>query len=120
MATSLGRQPADMQENDSLGGLIEARSKGPLAARRGENLIRAEGMVQALECPAAGALLRLIVDGKPMRFNLPQPAAVEITGTSGASMDLRCGEMKPFRAVIEFAPPGVTKASAGIVRKMGF
>ena len=121
-AARLVPEPADMQENERLKGLTEARSNGPLATRPGEKMLRAEGMVQALECPAAGPLLRLLVDGKQMRFNLPDPAAVEMTGTSDASIDLHCGELKPVRVVIEYAPSSLplSKTSSGIVRKMGF
>lgn len=64
----------------------------------------------------------MMVDGRQMRFNLPDPAAVEMTGTSDASIELHCGELKPVHVVIEYAPSSlaVSKTSSGIVRKMGF
>jgi tetratricopeptide (TPR) repeat protein len=120
-AAALTKDPFDVERNRELQTLIEARSKGPYASRRGEVLARVEGLAAGLECPASGPLLRLVVNGNEMRFDLPSPAAVEMIGTSGASIDLHCGELKAFRVAIEYAAPGATsKASAGIVRKMGF
>jgi tetratricopeptide (TPR) repeat protein len=114
----LAKTPADIRDLDRLDGLITARSKGRLAARPGEKLLRADGTAQALDCPVSGALLRVLVGDKEMSFDLPDPAAVEVLS---GSADLHCGKLQGFHIVVEYAPPGVaSKASAGIVRRMAF
>jgi hypothetical protein len=56
-----------------------------------------------------------------MKFDVPDPAAVEVSSSGADSVELRCGALKPFRIAVEYAPPGVTNpASAGIIRKMTF
>jgi hypothetical protein len=114
----LAKSPADIRDLDRLDALIAARSKGRLASRPGEKLLRAEGTAQALDCPVSGALLRVLVGDKEMVFDLPDPAAVEVLS---GSADLHCGKLQTFHVIVEYAPPGVaSKASAGIVRRVAF
>jgi Protein of unknown function (DUF1570) len=118
---TLDAEPADSEEMERLRALIEARSKGRYAVRRGEKIQRAEGTAVALDCPAAGPLLRIKVAEKEMRFDLPDPASVELSSSGAASLEVKCGPLKPFHIAVEYAVPGVTNpASAGIVRKMTF
>ena len=56
-----------------------------------------------------------------MKFDLPNPEAVEVSSSGAASVELKCGALKPFRIAVEYAPPGVAgTVSAGIIRKMTF
>ncbi|HEY4088092.1 MAG TPA: hypothetical protein VGM43_19285 [Bryobacteraceae bacterium] len=105
--------------------LIEARAKGPAAARPAEQLIQKEGTAVGLRCPAPGSTdmskMGIVVDGKQTLFDLPDAAAVEITRLPGSKAELRCGALAPFHLRVEYTPEGVVnQQSAGIIRRLEF
>jgi hypothetical protein len=105
--------------------LIEARAKGPAAARPGAQLTVKEGTAIGLRCAAAGSAdmsrIGIAVDGKQMLFDLPDAAAVEITKFPGSKADLHCGALPPFHLRVEYTPADVTnQQSAGIIRRLEF
>ena len=111
----------DRQEAERLRGLIEARSKGKLRARPGEKLVHVEGIAVALDCPAAGPLLRVRLDSAERMFDLPDPSAIEISSSGTGELELHCGVLKRFRIAVDYAAPGVASPkSSGIVRKIRF
>ncbi|MCW5978600.1 MAG: hypothetical protein KIT09_11010 [Bryobacteraceae bacterium] len=114
-------QKADIDELARVLDLAAARSKGQFATRTGESLKRARGTTQSLECTPKGALLKVMVDGKSVLFDLPGPESVEVTGSAATSIELRCGPLKALSVSLEYAPPGVlSPASVGMIRRMEF
>ena len=118
---ALAPEPGDAQEIERLRGLAVARSKGKYAVRPGEKILQGEGTAVALDCPSTGPLLRVKTNEREMKFDLPNPEAVEVSSSGAASIELKCGTLKPFRIAVEYAPPGVAgTVSAGIIRKITF
>jgi len=89
---------ADRSESSVSAGSSTRAQRGKLAVRGEEKLLHVEGMAFALDCPKAGPLLRVRVDGKEMLFDLPDPDAVEVSSSGTTAVELRCGALKPFRS----------------------
>jgi len=54
-------------------------------------------------------------------FDMPDPAAVELPAASTAGFVFNCGELKPVRIGVEFAPPrSAIETSVGIVRRLEY
>jgi len=105
--------------------LIDARSKGPAAVLSGERVVRREGTAIGLRCvtPGSGALSKMgiAIDGKQMLFDLPDAAAVEVVHAPGTPDLLKCGQLQPFKLIVEYAPASVAnQESAGIVRRIEY
>jgi hypothetical protein len=88
---ALAASSDDMREIERLQGPIQARSKGKYTVRAREQAMKAEGTAIALDCPVAGPLLRVKVDGRETKSDLPDPAAVEVSSSGTGSVELRRG-----------------------------
>ena len=91
-------------------GLIDARSKSRFPPQRGEKLQTLNGMGQGLECRGSGAKLKVLVNGQPMLFELPEPKSVEFSRPGGNVVQLNCqAPAQPFPIVVEYAAPNIVR-----------
>lgn len=106
---------------EALAAFIEARSKPSAAVRAGEPHRGVMGTVRSVECSSAGNRLLVDVNGKVAIFDLPEPAAVEVTNTHGGKFNFSCGPQAPVQVGVEFAPPrSAVETTVGIVRRLEF
>jgi hypothetical protein len=124
-ARQAAKTPVQTQAADQLIKLIEARSKGPAAAHPGEQVIRAKGTILGLRCAAPGSdemsKMGTTIDGKQIVFDMPDPAAVELSRRPGVSPELNCGPLQPLPVIVEYTPSSVTnQQSAGIIRRLEY
>lgn len=105
----------ETQGAERLAALIEARSKGPAAAKSGEKLVRVEGTALGLRCEAAAtgkpSKLGVNVGGKQMLFDMPDAAALEIAKQAGSTVELKCGPLPGFHIAVEYVPGEAAKDS---------
>ena len=79
------------------------------------------GKLQHVECLGKQARLVLAVNGRPVRFLVDDPAAVQIRGREGISVEFTCGPQKSQQVVIEYEPQDNLKlGTAGVVRVIEF
>jgi hypothetical protein len=110
---------------DRLLALVEARSSGPAAVKPGEQIVRKEGTAVGLRCAAKDSKdfskMGITIDGKQTLFDMPQPAAVEITREPATKVELKCGALPPFHLIVEYAPsPAINQQTAGIIRRLEY
>ncbi len=89
--------------------LLEARAKSQFPPVAGEKLMQLTGMAQAMDCAGTNAKLRVLVDGQPMVFELPDPKAVEFSRPRGNTVQLTCAAQAPFPVVVEFVSPNIVR-----------
>jgi hypothetical protein len=107
------RQYAKAQQLTALTGiegLIEARAKSRFAPKPGERVQRVEGLAEGLECRGAEAKLKVVVDGQSMRFEMPEPKAVEFSRPHGNTAQLACqAPAQPFPIVVDYVAPNIVR-----------
>jgi tetratricopeptide (TPR) repeat protein len=112
--------PTETSGVDRLAGLIDARSKGPLAPQPGERTVRVSGVLETVDCRPGGTRLHVAVERDAVRtFDLPDPKAVEFThnGRDSGELRLTCGPQKPMALIVDYAPSSVLEqGSTGVVR----
>jgi tetratricopeptide (TPR) repeat protein len=100
---------------------LDARSRPEAAVRKGEKRAGITGTAIGVDCATTGTRLRVRVNDKVASFDLPSPAAVEMTPAHGGLLKLQCGAIAPVRVGVEFAPPLTAIGnSAGIIRRLEY
>ncbi|HYA16183.1 MAG TPA: hypothetical protein VEF06_01890 [Bryobacteraceae bacterium] len=117
----------DIARASQMARIIDARSKPAAGVQPGEKLRAVTGTAQNLECPSGlsgPARLHILAGGQAVMFDLPEPAAVELTrgpsAPADAGFELRCGPLRPVPVTVEYAPPLSGSASTGILRRIEF
>ena len=124
-ARRAAKSKAELDTADRLIALVAARSSGPAAVKPGEQIVRKEGTAIGLRCAAKDSKdfskMGITIDGKQTLFDMPQPAAVEITKDPSTKVELKCGALPPFHLIVEYAPsPVINQQTAGIIRRLEF
>lgn len=90
-------------------------------ARSRQQLSRAEGIAQRLDCDGKSARLHVLVGDQKMVFEIVDPAKVRIQHSGEGEHDFACGPQKPFPVVIFYAAqPDAQKGTAGAVQELDF
>jgi hypothetical protein len=86
------------------------------AQRRGRATI--EGTFDRIDCQGTTARLRMIADGRVVRFLIDKPESVEVRGGPSGAFTVMCGPQQPRRRVrIEYKPQVDEEAGTiGLVR----
>ena len=90
--------------------LLEARAKSQFPPQPGEKIQQVKGMVQAMVCAGTSARLRVLIDGQPMVFELPDPKAIEFLRPRGNTVQLTCGPQSPFPVVVGYVTPNIVRS----------
>ena len=114
--------PQASQALEQLSILIEARAKSAFAPRPGEKLQHLEGMVRGIDCSEQMQRMQFTpTTGAAILIDLPATAAVELIRPGGGALQLQCGTMSPFRAVVEIGlSPATRTGSAGVLRTLQY
>ena len=100
---------------------LNARARPDAAVRKGEKRGAMTGMAIGLDCVPPGMRLRVQVNDKIATFDMPSPAAIEMTPAHGGQLKLQCGAFPPVLVGVEYAPPLTAIGnSAGIVRRLEY
>ncbi len=102
-AQKWAKAPAPQQKIGQLLALITAREHLPVPPRPGEKLETVDGMVQGLECSAAGKRLHLQAGMRNLAFIVPDAKAIEILASREGTVTLNCGPAKPFHLTVTYA-----------------
>jgi tetratricopeptide (TPR) repeat protein len=124
-ARRAARTKAEADAADRFIALVEARASGPAAVKPGEQIVRKEGTAIGLRCAAKDSKetskMGIMIDGKQMLFDMPDPAAVEVTKQPGTKVELKCGALPPFHLFVEYAPSSpINRQTAGIIRRIEY
>ncbi|HXJ43089.1 MAG TPA: hypothetical protein VNH18_27660 [Bryobacteraceae bacterium] len=121
-ARKYANKPEIVKGLDTLSSLIEARAKSQYAPRPGEKLIRAEGMVQGIDCSQpARKMVLTTTSGQTIAIELPTPAAVEFMHQGTEALQIKCGPVKPFRAVVEYGQASALRqGTVGVLRTLQY
>jgi hypothetical protein len=124
-ARRAARTKAEADAADRFIALVEARASGPAAVRPGEQIVRKEGTAVGLRCAAKDSKdfskMGIMIDGRQTLFDMPDPAAVEVTKQPGTKVELKCGALPPFHLIVEYAPSSaINQQSAGIIRRIEY
>ena len=121
-ARKYAKKPEEKEIVENLLVLLEARAKSTFAPRPGEKLVRTEGMAVAVECGNDVQKLQFRnFEGSLITVDLPATAAVEIIHQGTGQLQLQCGPVTPFRAVIEYGlASAVRQGSVGVLRSLQF
>ena len=124
-ARRAAKNKGELDAADRLVALVNARASGPAAVKSGEQIVRKEGTAIGLRCAAKDSKdfskMGITIDGRQMIFDMPQPAAVEITKDPGTKVELKCGVLPPFHLTVEYAPASaINQQTAGIIRRIEY
>ncbi len=115
------RTPAEKAGAEQILNLADARSKGAGAAQPGEKLQQAQGAVWRIDCRPGGNRLLLRSGTGTMTFDLPPPAAVELTRAHGGTVNMACGQQMNLPVMVEYAPAvKFGSGVAGVVRRLEY
>jgi Tfp pilus assembly protein PilF len=94
--------------------------KNPFIAKD-DRMSRVEGIAQRLDCAGDSLRFHVLVDKKPMIFEIPDPDRVIIKHSDELKHDFACGPQKPFKVVVDYAVlPNPKTGTAGIARALEF
>ena len=115
------RTPAEIQRSQRLGRFIQARSLPVTAVHLGEKVTTVTGLLQGVQCSPQVNRIVVSVADKTALFDLPPEDAIEMPTNPVEKVQFQCGQMRPIRIVVEFAPPRTAmETSAGVVRRLIF
>lgn len=120
ICAKFAKGPGQSAGVEELTRLLEARAAPEAGVRPGEQLKRVTGALQNIDCSVTPKKLQVLTANGPALFDLPDPAAVELTGKR-TSFSFACGPQSGTPAAIEFAPPRTAMEKlTGIVRAIQF
>jgi tetratricopeptide (TPR) repeat protein len=115
------RTPAEKAGAEQVLKLADARSKGAGAARMGERLQQARGVMRWIDCPAGGNRLLLQSGSETTTFELPPADAVEFTRARGGDLKIACGQTLNLPVLVEYVRSGKEGTGvAGLVRRLEY
>ena len=107
----VGRIPAE----------IPVSRRGPAKPKPREETRVVAGSFVRLDCLGGQARMEVAVDGDTVSLLIDDGGSVELKGSNGASVDLRCGQQRPTSVVVRFLPSEDTVlGTRGVVRTIEF
>ncbi len=90
------------------------------AVQQAPKLPSVSGNATKLECAGKGARLTVMVSGKAMVFDMPDPDKIVLKHNGDITFDFNCGEQKPFPVTVEYVPAEATGTVAGLLKTLAF
>jgi hypothetical protein len=85
-----------------------------------EPLLQVEGKAQKLDCSGKSARFTILAAFGPLIFDIPDPKAVLLKGSSEVTHDFTCGPQSGYHVVVGYLKADQAGNSAGIVRTLEF
>jgi tetratricopeptide (TPR) repeat protein len=100
--------------------VVEQSPVNPFVGKE-DKMSHVEGIAQKLDCGHESPRLHVLVNGKLMIFEIPDPERVVIKHSGEEKHDFACGAQKPYKVAVDYAIlPDKTAGTAGIVRALEF
>ena len=100
---------------------IPVSRRGPAKPKPREETRVVAGSFVRLDCLGGQARMEVAVDGDTVSLLIDDGRSVDLKGSSGASVDLHCGQQRPTSVVVRFLPSENTVlGTRGVVRTIEF